>query len=63
MKTNIVILLALIWLVEWVLAIWAGYWLGGTKGRRWDGLVLGFFLNWLGVVITAIINDPHFGRQ
>lgn len=50
-------------LLIWVLgAIVAASIIGGRRGRRWTGFLLGLVLGWIGVVIIAVTPPTHAMR-
>ncbi len=49
-------------LVIWILSMYFGWKIASRKGySRWLGLVLGFFLSWIGLIIVAVI--PRRGSR
>ncbi len=49
-------LILLIWELG---AIAAASIIGGRKGRRWTGFLLGLVLGWIGVIIIAFTSPTH----
>lgn len=46
-------------IVLWIVPIFAGWRVGAWKGRVVLGILLGVFLGWLGVIITACVPKSH----
>jgi hypothetical protein len=45
-----------LFIIVWcVAATIVGAFVGDYKGRTWTGVLLGFFLGWIGVIITACL--------
>lgn len=48
-----------IWLICWCLLAWWGYTLGKHRGRPVAGVVLGFVLGLIGIIIIAVMPETE----
>lgn len=46
-------------IIIWVLALVVATIVGGRKGRRGAGFLLGLLLSWIGVIIIAVMPPTH----